>query len=333
MTVTIEEVAQHAGVSRATVSRVLTNKPHVSKEMRARVMTSVKTLGYQPSRVARSLRVQSSEIIALIISDIQNPFYTALVRAVEDVAYANRHAVFLCNADEDIEKEKLYIDLALSERVAGVIITPTQEEDNPSIALLEASIPVVSVDRRMHDLEVDTVVIDNVKAAIELTNHLIENGHTRIAGLFGPLTITSSSERYEGYLKALNMHDIAPVPEIIFTGMPKQAFGYESTKKLLGMPTSPTAIFAANNLLVSGALRALYEEEPDTSKNIALASFDELSCPCQRLLTVVAQPTYELGRTAARLLLERIEDPAQPIREVVLKSKLIIRESSGGLCR
>lgn len=329
MAVTIEEVAQHAGVSRATVSRVLTNKPHVSKEMRARVMASVRVLGYQPSRVARSLRAQSSEIIALIISDIQNPFYTALVRAVEDMAYANRHAVFLCNADEDIEKEKLYIDLALAERVAGVIITPTQETGNPSSALLEASIPVVSVDRRMHDLEVDTVVIDNINAAIEITNHLIDNGHTRIAGLFGPLTITTSNERYKGYIKALTMHKISPVPQIVCTGMPKAAFGYQSTQALLELPEPPTAIFAANNLLVSGALRAIHEKGLRVPQDIAVASFDEMRCFCQRSLTVVAQPTYDLGRTAAQLLLERIEDPSRPIREVVLKSKLMIRESSG----
>ncbi|GAB4444485.1 MAG: LacI family DNA-binding transcriptional regulator [Anaerolineae bacterium] len=329
MAVTIEEVARHAGVSRATVSRILTNKPHVSEAMRARVMAAIEELGYQPSRIARSLRVQRSEIIALIISDIQNPFYTALVRAVEDAAYAERHAVFLCNADEDIEKEKLYIDLVLAERVAGVIITPTRETGNPSRALLDASIPVVSVDRRMRDLDVDTVVIDNFAAAVELTAHLISNGHRRIGGIFGPLTITTSAERFRGYREAMRAHGIPFVPELVRTGMPKEPFGYQSAEALLDLDDPPTALLTANNLLATGVLNAVFTRGLRVPDDIALATFDDMQCFSQPPITVVSQPTYELGQTAAALLLERIADPSRPTREVILESKLIIRGSSG----
>jgi hypothetical protein len=161
--VTITDVAREAQVSRATVSRVISHNAITSENVKTRVLAAIEKLGYQPNLVARSLRVQSSKIIGLIISDIQNPFYTGLVRAVEDTAYKNNFLVFLCNADEDIEKEVLYLKLMIAEKVAGVVITPTQEYNNPSRILLEAGIPVVAVDRIIQDLDVDSVVIDNFK--------------------------------------------------------------------------------------------------------------------------------------------------------------------------
>jgi len=158
----IKDVALLAGVSSATVSRVISNKPYIGEEVRQRVLSAMEELNYQPNRVARSLRVQRTNIIGLIISDIQNPFFTALVRAVEDVALKQQHAIFLCNTDENIEKEKLYIDLMLAENVAGIIISPSQERDDPCKKLIAAHVPVVVIDRKMSDVEVDTVVVDNV---------------------------------------------------------------------------------------------------------------------------------------------------------------------------
>src|SRR5215216_1196139 len=161
MTARIKDVAARAGVSSATVSRVLSNKPHVSAEVRRRILAAIEELDYQPSRVARSLRAQRSRIIGLIISDIQNPFFNTLARAVEDLAYAHQYAVFLCNTDEDIEREKLYIDLMQAEQVAGVMISPTQESNNSCQKLVKANIPVVMIDRAIAGLDVDTVVVDN----------------------------------------------------------------------------------------------------------------------------------------------------------------------------
>src|SRR5918911_4382568 len=143
----IKDVARRAGVSSATVSRVLSNKPHVSEEVRRRILAAMEELDYQPSRVARSLRAQRSKIIGLIISDIQNPFFNILARAVEDIAYDHQYAVFLCNSDEDIDKEKLYIDLMQAEHVAGVMISPTQESINSCQKLIKANVPVVMIDR------------------------------------------------------------------------------------------------------------------------------------------------------------------------------------------
>lgn len=331
MPVTIRDVALAARVSRATVSRVLTGKPYVSEEVRARVLAAVEALGYQPSRVARSLRAQRAAIIGLIISDIQNPFYTALVRAVEDVASAHGYALFLCNSDEDIAKETLYIDLMRSERVAGVVITPTRETDNPCKRLLEASIPVVSVDRRMLDLSVDTVIIDNSGAAYDLVSHLIRSGHRRIASVVGQQTISTSRERHEGYVRALEAHGLPVLPELVQIGSPKEDFGYRATLRLLDLPEPPTALFLANNLLTLGALKAIVERGLRVPEDIALGAFDRTHwTPFQPVQIVVAQPTYELGRTAASLLLQRIVDRTRPVQEIVLEASLLQNHVSFG---
>jgi DNA-binding LacI/PurR family transcriptional regulator len=326
---TMKEVAKLAGVSVATVSRVLNNQPNVSPELRSKVLEAVKELSYQRNRVARSLRARRSRIIGLIISDIQNPFFTSLVRAVEDVAYEHQYAVFLCNSDENVEKETLYVDLMCAEKVAGVVISPTCETDSPSQKLIEVNIPVVAVDRRMLDLAVDTVMVDNVGAAFELVSHLIDDGHRHIAAVLGTPIATTGHERREGYVQALKAHGLPILPDLIRTGPPKETVGYRLTGEFLDLSDRPTALFTGNNLLTVGALRAIYERGLRIPDDIALGAFDELDWMSlvEPPLTVVAQPTYELGRTAADLLLKRIEDGTRPPQEVVLKPTILIRQS------
>jgi len=329
VTARIKDVAHHAGVSGATVSRVLAEKPHVSQDVRERVLAAVEGLGYQPNRVARSLRVRYSKIIGLIISDIQNPFFTSLVRAVEDVAYKHQYGVFLCNSDEDIEKERLYINLLHAERVAGVVISPTREKDNPCRKLVEINTPVVAVDRRMLDLEVDTVIIDNAGAAFDIVSQLISDGYHRIAAVVGPPTTTTGRERLEGYTQALKAHGLPILPHLVRTGLPKETLGYQFTGELLDLPEPPTALFTGNNLLTVGAIRAIHERGLRIPNDIALVAFGEMDWMSliRPNLTVVSQPTYEMGRIAAELLLERIEDGDRAIQEIVLKSTIYIRQS------
>jgi DNA-binding LacI/PurR family transcriptional regulator len=325
----IRDVARLAGVSSATVSRVLANKPHVRESVRQRVLAAVEELDYQPSRVARSLRVQHSRIIGLIISDIQNPFFTSLVRAVEDIAYAHQHTVFLCNSDEDVEKERLYIDLLRAEKGAGVIITPTVEQNNPCQKLLEANIPVVSVDRRMLDISVDTVRVDNVGAAFKLVSHLIDHGHRRIGAVIGLETSTTGRERLTGYRQALQANKIPISPELTHAGYPNQKNGYDFTQALLALPDRPTGLFTGNNLLTEGALRAIHDQGLRIPEDIALVAFDEMDWMSliKPQLTVIAQPSYELGKVAAELLLKRMEDKEAAVREIILEPTLIIRQS------
>jgi DNA-binding LacI/PurR family transcriptional regulator len=210
-----------------------------------------------------------------------------------------------------------------------VIISPTRETDTPCHELVEANIPVVSVDRRILDLQVDTVVVDNVGASFELTSHLIQNGHQRIGAVFGPQGATTGRERREGYVRALEAHGLPLLPHLVRSGMPKEALGHQFAREVLDLPDPPTALYAGNNLLAIGAIKAIAERGLRIPEDVALASFDEMDWTTlvQPALTVVAQPTYELGRTAAALLLERIRDGARPIQTVTLKPRLIVRES------
>jgi DNA-binding LacI/PurR family transcriptional regulator len=325
----IKDVARRAGVSSATVSRVLAGKPHVRPELRERVWKAVEELGYQPNRVARSLRAQQSRIIGLIISDIQNPFFTSVVRAVEDAAYEGGFSVFLCNSDEDPEKEKMYLDLMRAEKVAGVIVSPTREAGNPFQNVLDDRIPVVTIDRRALGAETDTVLIDNVGATYNIVSHLIADGHRRIGAVIGTSNITTGRERMEGYVRALTTHGIDVSPELTTQVLPKEQQGYEATERLLGMSNPPTAIFTGNNLLTIGALKSIHSRNLTIPDDVALAGFDEMrwSSLIKPGLTVVEQPTYELGQAAAELLLKRIDDPSRSIHEVILNARLIVRQS------
>ena len=326
----IEDVAQHAGVSTATVSRVLSGKPYVSEELRARVLSAAQELDYRPSRVARSLREQRSRIIGLIISDIQNPFFTAIVRAVEDGAYASGHAVFLCNTDEDEAKETLYIDLMLAEQVAGVILSSTTGRNPAYQHLMRAGIPAVAIDRRVYNVPLDTVLVDNIDATRRAVEHLIAQGHRRIGAIVGHLTSSTGEDRLRGYTDALMAHNIPVSDALIRIGTPRSPVGYAAMSELLALPDPPTAVFTGNNLLTAGALRALIDAGLQAPQEVAVAAFDDMEWAVliQPALTMVAQPTYEIGRIAVELLQKRIDDPRRPPEEVILPAQVIARNAS-----
>src|SRR6266487_3322691 len=321
--VSIKDVAEAAGVSTATVSRALSNGLHVRSEVRERVMAAVRRLGYRPNLVARSLRSQQSNTIGLIVSDVRNSFFTSISRAVEDVAYEQGFSVFLCNTDEDPEKEAIYLNLQRDENVAGVIFSPTRQ----SIANL--NFPLVVIDRSIPNSDADVVVLDNIEAAYRLTTHLIENGYQRIAALCGEMS-TTGLERRAGYEKALRAHGLALPAEQVKYIQPKLEAGYAATLKQLAAAEPPDAIFTTNNLLGAGALKAIRESNLTIPDDIALVTFDETTWTSlvQPSITLIAQPTYEIGKTATELLLQRIADPNRPTRQVILKGQLLIRGSS-----
>jgi DNA-binding LacI/PurR family transcriptional regulator len=329
MAVRIIDVAVRAKVSSATVSRVLANKPYIRDEVRKRVRLAVEELGYQPNRVARTLRVQSSQIIGLIISDIQNPFFTSLVRAVEDQAYAHQYAVFLCNSDENIDKESLYIDLMMAERVAGVIIIPTRETASSIKKMHDAKMPLVTVDRQIRDLDLDTVAIDNVKAAHDIVAHLVDNGHRRIGAILASPEIKTGFDRFQGYLAALNERGIELDPTLVRTGLPIESLGRQSVDELFSLPSPPTALFTGNNLLTVGALHGIKNRGLKIPDDLSLVAFDDMEwySVISPTITAIAQPTYDMGWAAADLILNRIRDPNRPINKILLQPEMFIRES------
>jgi len=328
---TLKDVAEHAGVSYATVSRVLANKPHIREETRQRVLRAVKEVGYRPNRVARSLQSQSSQIIGVVVSDIVYDFFPPLLRAIEHYVSQHDFGLFLCNSDEDPVKEKRCVNLLVEENVAGVIIAPTVEENDAIDQLRDARIPVVTVDRRIKNRTfVDSVVIDNAKSAFQLVDHLVANGYRRIGAIIGSLELYTARERYSGYRQALEHYGIPVDPTLLATNTPTFDNGYTLALSLLRMNEPPTALFTSNHLLASGAFKAIKEVGFTIPDDIALVTFDnsvwtELVEP---KLTVVAQPTAELGYAAADLLIQRINTPDRPCQNVTLDAELIVRGSS-----
>jgi len=330
-TPTSKDVAKYAGVSIATVSRVVNKQGNVSPEIRAQVQQAIEALGYQPSRTAQRLRAKRGHVIGLIISDVQNPFFTAVARGIEDVAYQHGYSLILCNSDEDSDKEHLYLDVMRAEAVAGVILATTVEE-NPGVhQLLEGGIPVVALDRRLNDPGIDSVLVDSVQGSVDLMSHLIELGHRRIGFIGGPATITTMRERRDGYLLAHRKHGLTVSSELMRFGSPQQAGGYKCAQELLHLQLPPTAIFASNNLVTLGALYAIQERGLRIPDDISIVCFSDMPwfALLQPPLTVISQPDYELGQKAAELLVERFEHPDKPVSHLQLSLKLIVRASTG----
>jgi LacI family transcriptional regulator len=328
----IGDVAQRAGVSPATVSRVLNGSGTVSPDRAARVREAARELGYTPSGPARALRQQRTRVWAAIIADIQNPFFTAMVRGMEDVARAEGHRLVLCNSDEDLEREAQYLDIAVAEQMAGVAIAVASDKDSRLDVLLDRGVPVVAVDRRpkRHEDAVDSVVVDNVLGARQATEHLLAMGAKRIACITGPARASTASERATGYQRALKAAGRPVDPELLRRADFREEGAYAAARTLLAGRRRPDAMFVGNNLMTLGALRAIREAGLRVPDDVLLVGFDD--APWTTLmspqLTVVAQPTHELGRQAARLLATASAD--LPARHAVLPPTLLIRESTGG---
>ena len=324
----IKDVAAAAGVSTATVSRVLSNKPYIRPELRDRVMAAIERLEYRPNLVARNLRSQQSNTIGLIVSDIQNPFFSTISRAVEDTAYAHGFSVLLCNTDESHEKELMYLNVMRDERVAGLIFSPTQQSLS-RFTELNIDIPAVMIDRALKNSDVDAVLLDNVAGAYDLTTHLIERGYQRIGAIFG-FDSATGVDRQRGYQDALREHGLPLVEQLIRRVLPRLETGRSAALELLAAAQPPDAIMAGNSLLAAGALQAIRERQLRIPDDVALVGFDETiwATLVQPALTVLAQPTDAIGSSATELLLQRIADPRRPARKIILQGQLCARDSS-----
>lgn len=329
--VSLTDVAQHAQVSIATVSRAISHPEKLAPETLALVQQSMRELGYKPNRVARRLRQKGGRrhLLGLIIPDIQNPFFAEIARGVEDVAYANEFAVMLCNSDENLKKEAFYLDVMQAESVDGVILPPINDRDPAIIRLAEAGMPIVSVDRSLVNASIDKVEVDNRQGAFEAVDHLLKLGHRRIAMIAGRQNVSTSRERRLGYEDALKSHGVAIDEDLIRVGDYKQASGHSLAKELLAGSPRPTALFVVNNLMTVGAIEAIHKEGLRIPKDVAIIGFDDLPWAeaLDPPLTVVRQPAYEVGRAAAELLLKRLTDPAAPAAWLRLRPKLILRSS------
>jgi LacI family transcriptional regulator len=331
MASTLRDVAARAGVSAITVSRALNNTGYVSLDTRQRIYAAVAELDYVPNAVASSLRSSKTQLLALLLTDVANPFWTTVARAVEDVAMEAGYGVMLCNTDEDRVKEARYLDLLLRRQIDGLVVAPTSESTQILRNLKKRGVPFVLMDRLVSGVQSDNVRGDSRGGANEMTRHLLSTGYRRIGMLSGPLTVSTAEERVAGYLDALTEAGVAADPALIFYGHYRASWSYQVTQELMSRHPAPDAIFAANNFIALGVLDALHAMSLRVPEDVAVVCFDDIpqyaaSAP---FLTTVVQPALEMGQVAARMLLDRLANPDRPIQDIVLPTELIIRASCG----
>lgn len=320
----IKDVAKVANVSPATVSRVLSGRP-VDPAMQERVQAAVISTGYRPNLAARRLRSQHTNTIGLILADIRNPFFTAVSRTIESLAAARGLRVILCNTDEDPAKEAMYLELMQQERVTGIILAPSRQRVTRA-GELAMDCPVVLIDRAIPGAREDCVLLDNEAMAGLLLDHLYDQGHRRIAGLFGASSSTGI-ERRNGFERAATRLGIT-VDTLAIPHAPGEA--EKAAIALLSRPDRPDALMASNGVMLISVLRALRSLSLEVPRDIALAGFDNSDWMelIGNGLTVIEQPVEEIGRTAMTMLLDRLEHPDAAMRKTVLSGKLIARGSS-----
>jgi DNA-binding LacI/PurR family transcriptional regulator len=327
----MKQIAKLAGVSLGTVSHVLNGTVKVREPLRNRVLEAIQATGYQPSQLARGLRRDKTNILAMIIPDILNPFFPGVVRGAEDVAFANGYRLVLCNTDNDHEKEISHLKALQAYLPSGLIVIPSDFSElvAQTDSYRKAGSAVVCIDRLPRNWDGDSVTINNAGGAFHATSYLISLGHRTLAAITGPLHLTNSQDRLKGFKRALRQAGLETPPGYLQETTFDRAGGYAKTKILLRMVPRPTAILACNDMIALGALLAIREEKLRCPDDISLVGFDgldltEITTP---QLTSVYQSPYQLGAAAAQLALDRVADKNSPVRRVVLKTDLRIRES------
>ena len=328
----IRDVAKLAGVAPITVSRCINNSGYCSQETRARVEAAISELGFVPNRLASGLRSKRTNTLALVLSDITNPFFTTIARGVEDKASEAGYTVIFCNTDESVSKEKMYLQLLLEKRVDGILLVPAQSGLDSVALIKKQKIPIVILDRQVADRQTDVVRCDSEGGAYELTRLLLSLGHRKIGIINGPSGVSTSEDRLNGYRRALAEAGISINPRWEYYGEFTQVSGFEMTHKIMAESSKPTAIFATNNFITFGALKALKNLELRVPEDIAVVGFDDLppTLVIFPFLTVAAQPAYEMGVRAIEILLGKLGGGASDqYQEVVLPAEIVIRQSSG----
>ncbi len=331
----IYDVAQEARVSVFTVSAVVNKKEGVSAALTRRVEAAIAKLHYRPNLLARSLARQKTQTIGVIVSDIANPFFPDIVRAIEDSAQNAGYSALLCNSDDNAEKEARYIELLLSKRVDGIILNKASGPLSAAHRKLftDQNVPIVLLMRSCANLKADLVRTDDEHGAALATAHLARIGYRRIGLVSGPLDNSTGRSRRQGYLKTLEENNLAVPEELLFEGDYRIDSGFRAGLALL--PRRPEAVLVTNYLMTVGFMKAADDIGMRCPEDFALVSFDDfpwVSCFRPRL-TTIELPKYELGEAATRTLLERIEGNTARATTTTLTPQLRVRESCGFMLR
>jgi len=327
----IKDVAKKAGVAPITVSRVINNSDYVSDDVRKRVEQAIVELNYIPNKLGPSMRTKRSNTIGLIVTDITNPFWTTVVRGVEDATYKAGYHIFLCNSDESSHKEREYVELMLSRQVDGFLIAPAQTEFASLELIRKQKKAIVLLDRHIESNGIDIVRGDSEGGGYILTKHLLNLNHQHIVLLNGPESVSTATDRADGYRRAMLEAGFADDHIKIYWGQFGQESGYRHTLEMLQLHPRPTALVAANNFIAIGAIRALDRSGLKIPKDMSIVVFDDLpeNISLRPFLTSATQPAYEMGFMAANTLISCLtNEVGVDTKEIVLPFELKVRTSS-----
>jgi LacI family transcriptional regulator len=329
--VTIRDVAARAGVSLGTASRVLSGHPATSPHARTRVTEAAAELGYRPNVQARSLRLTRTHAIGLLVSDVRNPFFADVAHAAEQAALGADYVTLLGNANEDVDQQDRYLETFLNQRVDGVVLTPQGRGSGSLDALIESRMPLVFADRTVDGMDVPSVTADSRGGLDHAIAHLAAAGHTRIAFIGGPQSISTGRDRHAAFVDALPRHRLEVCPELITFGDFREASGTEAAEILLARKQPPTAVLAADNLMAVGALAALRRHGLTNGSDVELVAFDDIEwfSYLDPPISVIAHDPGAIGRSAVELLLRVIAD--EKPESIVLPTRFIDRSSSRGV--
>ena len=336
--ITIKDIAEKSGVSITTVSRVLNDKPDVNDETRAKVLKVIEESNYRPNGMARSLVINQTYSIGLIIPDINNPYFPEVARGVEDQAQQSSYSVIFSSTDNKLEREKEVIDLMLQKRVDGLIVSLSLANRDILQRLEDRQIPVVQLDRKIPDSKYPAVMIDNKKSAYKAVQYLIAEGYTKIAHITGDLQTVPGQDREDGYRKAVLDNNLQLAEDMIYQGDFSKSSGYEAMNQIIEKGSLPEAIFAANDMMALGVLEACRNSGIKIPEDMALMGHDNISISklVYPALTTMDQPKYQLGSRASKLLIDLINIMNKKeklkrddfFKDQILETKLVVRGST-----
>lgn len=334
---TIEEIARLANVSRSTVSRVLNHHPSVRDSVRQRVQTVINEQGYMPDAAARSLARRRSNVIGLVIprsvpETFSDPFFGPVIHSITEASMRAGYFLMLAMLTVDMERE-FYQRILRSRHFDGVLMLSSDIDDPILPLLIKDKIPLVLFGGHPYFREVSWVEAEHREGARQAIQHLIALGHRRIATITGKVSQQAALDRHDGYKQALLEAQLPLLPELIVHGDWSQQRGYSAMQQLLALDPRPTALFAANDATAIGAMRAIQEAGYAVPNDVAVVAFDDLPIALfsNPQLSTIHQPLGEMSATAVQLLIDRIEHPHQEPQHILLPTRLVVRESCGGI--
>jgi len=327
----MKRVAERAGVSVATVSRVVNKSGFVAPPLQKVVMEAMEALRYHPSAVARGLRTRETRSIGVLVPQLSQPFFSSLAYAIERTLFSHGYRAFLCSAEEDAAEESAYIDMLLGQRVDGLILVPTGQSMANVQRVLEAKVCVILVDRDLPTIKIDRVLSDNFNGAYKLARHLIDLGHRRIGIISAPQHSGSIARRLAGISHAFQEAGIRQEQCLFAEGAQEQfELGFTVAHEFLQSSRPPTAVIALTDVIAVGALHAAWKAGLALPRDLSVTGFDDIPLARYTMpeLTTAAQPAFEMGKQAALRLLRRVKKPDLKVNRTLLPTSIVIRGST-----